>query len=417
MDSNNEKILKFPKDFLWGASTSAYQIEGGNVNDWSEWENSPKRIETLKKAGKNPADYICGQGCDSYNRYEEDFDIVVKLNNNAHRLGIEWSRIMPEEGTIDYNEIEHYRKVFKALKDRNLKIMLTLWHWTVPIWIKNKGLWENKETVEHFKKYVAIVVEELGEYVDFWIILNEPLLHIAHGYIDGKFPPNRKWDLFRSAKIYKNLSKAQSECYKIIHNKYPQTQIGATLLTGCYEPANKWNPIEVSICKIANYVRNDIFFRGLKGKFDFIGVDYYHHIRIVWYPPFKKNLNKKVSDFGWEIYPEGIYHILKNYSKFKKPIYVVENGVADAVDKYRKDFIIDHLKYVHKAISEGVDVRGYFHWSLLDNFEWADGFGMKFGLVEVDRQTFERKIRPSAFAYAEICKTNQVKIDSYGMEK
>ena len=409
-ENENDNFLKFPEGFLWGTSTSAYQVEGGNVNDWSEWENSPARIEALKKQGKNPADFICGQACDSYNRYEEDFDIAVKLNNNAHRMGIEWSRIMPEEGKIDFNEIEHYRKVLQALKTRNLKVILTLWHFSVPNWIEKKGRWENKKTSEFFNKYVEVIVEELGEYVDYWIVLNEPLLHIGHSYVDGKFPPNESLNFFKALRVYKNLVKAHCEGYKIIHNKYPNALVSSTLLSGYLEPASKWNLIEVFIAKIGNYVRNEAFFKALKGKFDFIAVDYYHHVRIIWYPPFKKNLNKKVSDFGWEIYPAGIYYVLKEYAKFKKPIIVVENGVADAQDKYRQDFIVDHLKYVQQAISEGVDVRGYFYWSLLDNFEWADGFGIKFGLCGVNRQTFAREIRPSALVYGEICKTNQIKI-------
>jgi beta-glucosidase/6-phospho-beta-glucosidase/beta-galactosidase len=144
---------------------------------------------------------------------------------------------------------------------------------------------------------------------------------------------------------------------------------------------------------------------------DFIGLNYYFHDRMVWYPPFKKNENKRTSDIGWEIYPEGIYHVLKYLATFRKPILITENGLADDQDKQRARSIIDHLNYTHKAMSEGTDVRGYFHWSLIDNFEWEKGYGPKFGLYKVDHDTLWRSPRPSAKVYSEICKSNQVVLD------
>ena len=425
----NEKILKFPKNFLWGTSTSAYQIEGGIVNDWSEWER--KNVKRL--AGKaeyywqnwqkkkfpemfEQKNYICGQACDSYNRYEEDFDLAVNLNNNAIRFGIEWARIEPEKGKFDMKEIEHYRKVLKAAKDKNLKVVLTLWHWTNPIWLADsptgEGGWRNKKAVKYFLRYVKLIVKELGGLVDHWVILNEPLMHIGHGYMDGKFPPNKKADLVGTIKVFNNFVRAHKKSYKVIHDKFPKAQVSVAMTTGYFEPAHSWNLIEVLIAKLGHYFRNDWYLNKTKNYFDYIGVNYYHHDRMVWYPPFKKNLNEKINDRGWEICPEGIYHILKSYRKFNKPIIILENGTADQEDSHRADFIRDHLKYVHKAISEGVDVRGYFYWSLLDNFEWAEGFWPKFGLHSVDRKTFERTARPSAEVYAEICKNNELIINN-----
>ena len=424
---SNKKTLKFPKNFLWGASTSAYQIEGGIVNDWSEWEKSEGRIKKLPSVAKALAgkevrskkknkkliieDFICGQACDSYNRYEEDIELVKNLNCGAYRFGIEWARIEPEEGKFDMKEIDHYRKVLKAAKDRNLKVVLTLWHWTNPIWLAEIGGWGNKKVVGYFARYTELIVKEMGDSVDYWVTLNEPMVHVANGYIAGKFPPNKK-NIFKSNRVFKNLANAHNASHKIIHEKYPRAKVSITALINCFEPARKWLLNEIIIAKLFHYFWNDRFLQRIKNNLDYIGVDYYFYDRIVWHPPFKKNKNKKITDLGWEIYPEGIYHVLKYLNKFKKPIIILENGLADECDKHRSDFIRDHLKYIHKAISEGVDVRGYFYWSLLDNFEWAEGFWPKFGLHSVDRKTFERTARPSAAVYAEICKNNQIVINT-----
>ncbi|RLC37997.1 glycoside hydrolase family 1 protein, partial [Candidatus Falkowbacteria bacterium] len=162
--------------------------------------------------------------------------------------------------------------------------------------------------------------------------------------------------------------------------------------------------------KFLHYYFNHRFIKKIKNQYDYFGINYYFHDRIVWYPPFKKNKNEWVNDNGWEIYPEGMYHVLKYAAKFNKPIYILENGISDAKDKDREKFIREHLKYVYKTIQEGVNVRGYFHWSLIDNFEWSYGWALKFGLYEVDRKTFARTPRPSAKFYAEICKNNAIEI-------
>jgi len=405
-----KQILKFPAGFLWGASTSAYQIEGGIINDWSEWEKSEARTKKLKIEGKNPEDYICGQAGDSYNRYEEDFDLVKNLNCGAYRMGIEWSRIEPNQGEFNFDEILHYRQVLRAAKARNLKIVLTLWHWTNPLWFAETGGWSNQEAVKHYLRYVELAVKELGDNVDYWVILNEPMVHLANGYLIGKFPPNKK-NIWLAKRACDNLIKAHKAAYEIIHEKFPQAMAGLTMLTNFFEPARKGNPLEIIFSKLANYFWNDRFVKKLKNKYDFLGLDYYFHDRVIWRPPFVKNKNEKITDMGWEIYPRGLEQVLKDYGKFKKPLFIMENGLADAADDRRADFIIEHLKYAHKAIKDGIDVRGYFYWSLLDNFEWAEGYWPKFGLYSVDRKTFKRTARPSAKVYAEICKNNEVMIN------
>ena len=400
-------MINFPKNFLWGASTSAYQIEGGITNDWSEWEKSQNRQEQLRSEGRDPQEYICGSACDSYNRWKEDIDLVEGLNCNSYRFGIEWARIEPREGEWQEREIDHYKKILQELKSRNITTVVTLWHWTNPLWLVNKGGWSDRQVVECFSRYTEKIVEELGDLVDYWVTLNEPMVHVVNGYVTAKFPPNKK-NLFQANKVFKNLVKAHRQAYRIIHDKYPDAQVSITKLTNDFEPARKWCPVERIVAGIAHYLWNDRLMKKIKNYLDYIGLDYYFHNRIIWRPPFKENSNEKVTDMGWEIYPRGIYNVLKYLTKYQKPIIILENGLADIEDKYRTDFIKDHLYYVHQAIQEGVDVRGYFYWSLLDNFEWAEGFWPKFGLYEVDRNTMERKMRPSGEVYARICQSNQI---------
>lgn len=420
------KILKFPPNFLWGTATSAYQIEGGNNNNWTVWEQKncqhfaeeasrKNYIPTLlKEQLEKPDNYVCGRACDSYNRYEADFDLAAKLNNNAVRMGIEWSRIEPEKGKWNLDEIEHYKKVLQATKARNLKTIVTLWHWPVPIWLEEsdtRGGWANKEAVALFARYAEKAAIEFGGLVDYWVTLNEPMCLIGFGYILGVHPPGRKKDIIGLIKSFYNLVNAHKAGYEAIHKILPDSKVGFSSIIDYFEPANKWNPLDWLFTIVGRYFHHRKLLNLVSKKSDFLGLNFYFHNRVSWHPPFKVNENKEVNDMGWEIYPEGIYHVLKYLSRFKKPIIITENGIADEDDNQRARFIKNHLKFIHRAIQEGVDVRGYMHWSLLDNFEWAWGFGPKFGLYLVDRETFERKPRPSAAAYADICKNNRVVVD------
>lgn len=404
-----QKVLKFPKNFLWGASTSAYQIEGGITNDWTAWEVSRKRLKSLRKKGLNINDYICSKACDSYNRYEEDVKLLKKINCNAYRLSVEWSRLEPIEGEFNEEEFDHYRKNLELLKKNNIKVVLTIWHWTNPVWLTLEGGWSKKKVVRYYARFVAKVVKELGDLVDYWVTLNEPMVHVFNGYLVGKFPPHKR-NPFLARTVFNNLIQAHKRAYDIIHKKYPRARVSIAKLINDFDPARWWCPTEWFLAKIPYYFWNHMFLSRIKRHMDYVGVDYYFHDRIVWYPPFRRNKNKEVTDMGWEIYPKGIYHVLKYLKKFKKPIIILENGLADSEDKKRADFITNHLKYVHQAISEGIPVKGYFYWSLIGNFEWARGFSSKFGLFFVDRETFKRTMRPSAKTYAKICKNNVIKL-------
>lgn len=413
------ETLKFPDGFKWGSATSAHQVEGGNHNDWSEWESSPERIAQLKKEGKTPSDFISGKACDSYNRYEEDFDIAKKLNQNIHRLSIEWSRIEPEEGKFNEKEIEHYKRLIDALRDRGIEPMVTLWHFTNPIWFAQKGGFLNKKSPEYFTRYAKYVVAHLKDRVGLWITFNEAFTVYA-GYTKLSATwPSRGRGVFNFFKMRRNIAKAHILAYRevkklckniVSQGNVAQCWVGITE-NNVYVPDTK-NFLTTIVRRIYRQLRNFYFFKENAPYYDFIGLNYYHISR----KPFFGEKNELVpkheimKEMNWEIYPEGIYYVLKDLNKFKKPIFITENGIADGTDKLREKFIKDHLRWVWQAIHDGADVRGYMYWSLLDNFEWAHGFGPRFGLVEIDYATLERKIRSSAYEYAKICLSNQLEI-------
>ncbi|MEK7481920.1 MAG: glycoside hydrolase family 1 protein [Patescibacteria group bacterium] len=421
----NQKLI-FPARFYWGSSTSAHQVEGNNHNDWTEWEKeNAERLakEAKKKFGylqnwpeikeqaQNPQNYISGRACDYYNRFEEDFDIAKSLGHNAHRFSIEWSRIEPEEGKFNEKEIEHYRKVIKALKSRGIEPFVTLWHWTNPLWIRDIGGWENKKTIEYFLRYVEKIVSKFDYEIKFWITLNEPEIYSSISYLKGEWPPQKRNPLSYLL-VIENLIKAHREAYKIIKKIQPAVKVGIAK-NNVYFEAYQNKLINRLLKKIIDWWWNFYFLNRIKKYHDFIGLNHYFYNLIKNFK-FNQNENREVSDLGWEIYPEGIYYVLKDLKKYGKSIYITENGLADAKDEKRGKFIKEHLYWVNKAIQGGVDVRGYFYWSLLDNFEWDKGFWPRFGLVEVDYsakggsasggKTMKRKIRKSALEYAKIIK-------------
>ncbi len=394
---------KFPDNFFWGSATSAHQVEGGNFNDWSEWEQlNAARLaaEAAKRAQLwpnyilesfssplQPENYISGKACDHYNRYEEDFDIAKSLGQNAHRFSIEWSRVEPEEGKFSEEAIEHYRKVLLALRARGIEPFVTLWHWTIPPWFRDLGAWENKKSVDYFIRYVDRMVGAFPE-VKFWITLNETNILTGYAYWKGKWPPTKK-SVLACLKANHHLSLSHRGAYRTIKKVMPNAQVGIAHNLIYYSRHFSF---------LKRFIFNHFFVRFIRDCQDFVGVNYYHSDRDT----------GESTDLNWPIDPKGLFEILKETAVYKKPIYITENGIADARDEKRAKFIYDHLSWVGKAIKEGVDVRGYFYWSFLDNFEWDKGFWPRFGLVEINYKTMERKIRPSAWEYAKICKENKV---------
>lgn len=396
--------IKFPEGFLWGAASSAYQTEGGNTNsDWCSWEHSVRRIDELKKLNKNPKDFFSGIACDFYNRYDEDFALAQHLNHNSTRFGLEWSRIEPREGYIDEAALDHYEKMLQSAKFHGLKVFLTLHHFTVPFWFLKNGGFTKKQNIQAFLKYVKIVSDRLNQYVDFWITINEPEVYATHAYYFGKFPPEVK-SLITCVRVVNNLISAhnQASSYLRLHTKKP---VSIAYHLNDFQPIG-WISELTNI--IAHYLSNEYILNRTVNSCDFIGVNYYNHHHVGLFG-FRKHSHShhETTDLGWSIHPEGLERILLKLRKYKKPIYITENGLADAKDAKREKYIKDHLYYTHKAIEKGSDVRGYLHWSLTDNFEWHEGFAPKFGLIEIDRESLlRRKVRYSATKFAEICKNN-----------
>lgn len=414
---NKKFIIKFPDKFLWGSSISSHQTEGNNYNDWTEWEkiNATKLVNNAKKYWQkwqqdkfpemfSPENYISGRATDHYNRFNIDFNLAKKLNHNAIRFSIEWSRIESENNQFNQKEIDHYKNVINLLKELKIEPFITLWHWTMPVWLTKIGGFENNKIIDYFSRYTEKIAKELGRDVNFWITINEPEIYSSMSYFQGIWPPQNK-NLFKYLKVFHNLINVHKEAYRVIKNINSNFQIGIAKNNSYFESyQNKF--INNILKKAADWWWNFYFLNKIQNYQDFIGLNHYFHNRINY--GFNKNENKIVSDLGWELYPESIYYVLKDLKKFKKPIYITENGLADKYDKKRAWFIFETLKGIHRAMQEGIDVRGYFHWSLIDNFEWSSGFWPRFGLIEIDYKTLERRIRPSANFYSEICFNNGI---------
>jgi beta-glucosidase len=395
--ANETKKLSFPKDFLWGAATSAHQTEGENKNsDWWRWEQAG--------GGREPS----GLACDSYRRYEEDFVLAKEFGHNAHRLSLEWARIEPKRGQFSKEATAHYRKVLASLKNKNIKTFVTLHHFTNPLWFAELGGWENGLSPRYFAGYAAYCARNFSDLTDFFITINEPLIYLDESYVKGEWPPQKK-NFLKALKVLLNLSSGHRRAYEAI-KKYSERPIGPVNNISPLKRAGN-NPMDWLVCRVYNKIVTDLFLCLCRGKYDFLGVNYYLEANL-------KNL--KISfdyrygktDFkNWPVAPEGIYGVLRDLEKYGRPIYITENGCADSGDRVRKVLIREILKNVHRAISDGVDVRGYLHWSLIDNFEWDSGFDPRFGLIGIDRRDNLKRIpRKSAFYYSKICRTNELEI-------
>lgn len=406
MHSHHHHTHFFPKGFLWGTGTSAHQVEGDNYNnDWWRAEQSGEISHKSERA------------CDHYHKYEQDFDLAKQMNNNAHRLSIEWSRIEPKEGEWNQPEIEHYRKVLTSLKERKMSVMLTLHHFTNPIWFTEKGGFEKLRNVRYFCRYVKFVAEQLGDLVDFWITINEPGVYIYEGYEIGVWPPFVK-NMRRALKVYINLVRAHKKAYKIIHatcaSGVCSNQVGIAQNLLSFATYRKHALIDnLAVWLNVKFVNHGFFILSGKKTHDFLGINFYFRVRLKRVKGTLKIIRddistqeREVSDMGWEIYPHGLFDVMMDFRDYNLPIYITENGIATTNDHKRQRFIVAHLNEIYHAIKGGADVRGYFHWSLLDNFEWHMGFGPRFGLVEVNFKNFERKIKSSGRLYGEMAQIN-----------
>jgi beta-glucosidase len=421
------KQILFPSQFKWCVATAAHQIEGGNKNnDWWEWEHSiPSKIKN------NDSSVIA---TDHWNRLDLDTNLMKELGVNQYRFSIEWSRIEPKEGEFDQVAMNHYRHEIDLLKQNGISPMITLHHFTSPIWFTHKGGWTNEKSPEQFLKFVYYVRTQLGESVSHWVTFNEPMVMLLGGYANGVFPPGIK-DWKKVATPLKNILKAHSLAYYELH-KNSNAQVGMAHHLRIFEPYSKLNPVDWYLASkfenafnwtipnslysgtihvsVPTMIKVDEELPELKGTQDYFGLNYYSR-DFIKYTPKGENIASIVlkekadlTDLNWEIYPHGIFRILKkiNQQYNELPIYITENGIADRNDSKRSDFIKNHLKEIYDAINSGIDVRGYCHWSLMDNFEWNEGYSARFGLYQMDYKTLERKPTNSARLYKDIIQKN-----------
>ena len=428
-----QRSLRFPDGFLWGTASSSYQCEGGNTNNqWYRWEQQGHIL-----TGEQ-----CGEACNWWENAEDDFMLAEQMENNTLRLSIEWSRVEPTEGYWDSGALDRYRAMLTNLRKRHLKPVVTLHHFTEPIWFSEHGGFAEETNIQYFVRYVKYVVEKLQDVCDFWITINEPNIYAVLGYLVGSFPPGEH-DVMRTARVLRNLLQAHVEAFYAIRDLQPRAEIGCCLHYRLFDPANEHSPLDRSSASLQDTFFNwqalqametGQFLPPLKlilpslthapGARDFHGVNYYTR-EMVRFDPTRPaeffgrrfvrpdsihNDPGKDIDFG-EIYAPGIYRVLKSVyqrTRGNKPIYITENGFSDSIDDRRPKALLEHLAMVHRAISEGIPVRGYFYWSLVDNFEWAEGWGVRFGLIELDPETQARIPRSSASMFGEICRANAI---------
>jgi beta-glucosidase len=386
-----ETKLALPAGFLLGAASSAHQVEGENYHsDWWHFEQLGK----LPKSGK---------AADHYNRFDEDFAMAKDMGLNAMRISIEWSRIEPVEGQWDRIAIEHYRKVLLKLRELGLTRVVTLHHFTLPQWLAEKGGFETFHGTEAFARFAWFVASNLGDEIDYWVTINEPEIFSGLGFNRGIWPPFKK-NLVLMLRVYHNLMEAHKAAYGAIKKAKPGAVIGLAKNNVSYEPSRRNNFWDRFAAAAYNYFGNEYFLNRIQNQLDFIGLNYYfsHDIKLTWTGPKVTNRDWPKSDMGWQTYPRGLYLLLSRLKKYRKPVLVTENGIANARDDMRQDFIREHLQSVSRAIAEGANVKGYFYWSLTDTYEWEHGFDPKFGLVEVNFETQERRVRDSAKIFKDI---------------
>lgn len=416
MEKNKKLELHFPKKFLWGASISTHQAEGGNHNQWSIWELETARTKAaraqynyghlenwknIKDTTKNPANYVSGDAARHYELYLEDFMLAKKLNFNVLRSGIEWSRIEPEAGQFNEAAILHYKKYFTHLNKLGITPVITLWHWTFPEWFAVKGGFEKRRNIKYFSRYIQYVTEQLGEFFEYVITINEPTVYAAMSYHERRWPPEQG-SLFMMHRVLVNLGRAHRKSYKIIKRHKPDSKIGIAHHCTYYYPGDdSWlSKLSATVC---NYMMNYFFINLVKKTQDFMGLNFYFANRMI--GTRVHNPNDPVNDLGWDMQPDKLGLMAEAlYQKYQLPILITESGVADSEDVNRKWWISESIKSINEALKRGNKFMGYIHWSLLDNFEWAEGFWPRFGLIEIDYKNQKRTIRPSAQWYGRMIK-------------
>jgi beta-glucosidase len=423
--------LRFPADFLWGVSTAAHQVEGGNDNNqWSAWET----------AGRIKSGDRCGRACDWWSDAERDFDLAREIGVNSLRLSVEWSRIEPDEGRWDPAAIQRYQEMLQALHDRGIQPMICLHHFTHPMWFENKGGFLGAEASRLFERFTRHVLHELGDLCQHWVTFNEPNVYGALGHVLGEFPPGSKGQILRAIRVVGAMARAHTAAYRAIHELQPGAQVGWAHNYIVFQPANPDFAPDRWISGLLNELFNESFLQLMeqgrlgfpfnmvgkrdsdsKGMCDFVGLNVYSRFHVafdlrcastlfgrVFVPRHVPQGDSGVEGPYGEAYPEAIRVAVRRAASLGKPIYILENGVPDAQDRIRPWLIVKAVQQMHSLIHEGFDLRGYFHWTLTDNFEWSEGWRLRFGLVALDPGSQLRTMRGSGRLYGTIVRSNEL---------
>lgn len=423
--------LRFPAGFLWGVSTAAHQVEGGNHNNqWSAWE----------AAGRIKSGDRCGQACDWWNAAERDFDLAREMGLNALRLSVEWSRIEPVEGQWHQAAIGRYREMVEGLLKRGIRPMICLHHFTHPLWFEEKGGFLAADAQQLFERFARHVVGALGDLCQQWVTFNEPNVFGALGYALGEFPPGKKGQIVTAVRVVNALAGAHARAYRAIHELQAQAEVGWAHNFVVFQPTNHASLRDRLVARLIGELFNESFLRlmeqgrlpfplsltnghvrDLANTCDFVGLNVYSRFHVSFDPRFLNQLCGRVyvpphvpqGDHGvenpyGEAYPRAIRVAVERVARLGKPIYILENGVPDAEDRIRPWLIVNAVKELHALVREGYDIRGYYHWTLTDNFEWSEGWKLRFGLVALNPETQERTIRGSGLLYGAIARSNSL---------
>lgn len=404
-----------PKGFLMGTATAAHQIEGGLDNDWTDWEagSFPDGTPHIKHGDRS------GLADDSWNRFDEDLALMQQLGSKSYRFSVEWSRLEPSRGAWEGTVAARYKEWAHKLRAAGIEPMVTLFHFTLPKWVAAQGGFENRQTMDDFAAFAERVATVLGDEVDLWCTINEPNAYVVQAYLEGSAPPGKKDDTATQTQVLANLLEAHGLAAARLRATDAVDADGdghATLISVAhhvriFQPAsnglldtyiagvtddyfNESTPRALVtghiLLDIPGTITIDKHIDGLAGSVDYLGINYYSRYIVradlgsaalsqQYYKP-----GRPVTDLGWEIFPDGMYLSLMRFAAWGVPLYVTENGLADAKGEARVKFLEQHVAGVERAVADGADVRAYLHWSLLDNFEWADGFEPRFGLFAVD---------------------------------
>jgi beta-glucosidase len=419
-----------PKGFLLGCATAAHQVEGGVDNDWSRWtEEHPEAI-----AGGGDATIAI----DHYRRYREDLAQLAAMDQNAHRFSVEWARVEPEPGRFDAAAMAHYTDVVRTCRSLGMEPVVTLQHFTLPVWLAEAGGFAAPEAPARFARYVAACVEAFGDMVTWWITVNEPSVVATLGYLEGSWPPGER-SLRRATSALRGLLRMHAAGAWAIRTVSARHGREAEVSIAHNEhrlvPRTPTSHVQTMIAALPDYLFNRWFLRscragrmlapigrgemvpGLAGSLTYLGLNQYSNEAVsfdIRAPAMLFAKHQAVPGFplsstGWSIDPAALRVALTTlWDEFGLPILITENGVADDHDELRPAFLRDHLNAVADALDAGVDVRGYLYWTAWDNFEWAAGYTQRFGLFAVDRDTMERTAKPSALLYADIARTREI---------